>query len=573
MINKELYKFCGKTKKYIYFAVIINLLRLGFSIAFAYIFADLIVNILRGVDLTFISIFAVIIIVLMKTFFTKVSAKFNFTIVREVKSSLRDAIYGKALNLGMSYQSVLTTQEVTHLGVEGVEQLENYYGGYLTHFYYCLTSSVFLFLAMFPLDKLSAFILLIGALSIPLSLQLIMGLVKKVQRKYWKKYADVGNLFLDSLTGITTLKIFEADEKRAEEMDEKAETFRKQTMRVLTMQLNSIVIIDWIAYVSTAVVIGMNVMKFAKGETSLFYVVSIIVLVSEFFVPMRTLTGLFHVAMTGVAAGEKILDFLEYEDEREFGNREFPENAVIEVKNLDFSYPDGTEVLKNLNLKFDSGKFTALVGRSGCGKSTLASLICGQIKNSKGIFYSGINKGELLKGTLEKSIVRITHTPHIFAASVRDNILMGKKDVSDEKIIEVLKSLNLWAFLEGDRGLDTKLLQGGKNISGGQAQRISIARALISDFQVYIFDEATSNVDVESENVIIEIIKEIAKKRTVIYISHKMNVVSTADYVHVLKDGEAVQSGTPIKLLEEDGLYKDLYIEQDELCKAYISVK
>ncbi len=569
MINKALYKFCGNTKKYIYLAVFAEILRLLMGIAFAFVFAGLIASVIGGESPQLIMVAIAVATIIFKIIFTRLSAKYNFKVVREVKHNLRTGVYKKVLDLGMAYQGVLTTQEVTHLGVEGVEQLENYYGGYLTQFYYCFASSIILFIVVFPIDVLSAFILMLASLLIPITLQAIMGIVRKTQRKYWNKYSDIGNLFLDSLTGITTLKIFEADEKRADDMDDIAEGFRKQTMKVLAMQLNSIVIIDWIAYISTAVVIGINVWGYVDGKISVVSVAVMILLAAEFFIPMKALTAKFHVAMTGVAAGERILDFLEYEEIYESGEEVFPNEADIEVKNLSFSYPDGTEVLKDIDVKFESGKFTALVGRSGCGKSTLASLVCGHLKTPEGISYSGVKKSNLMRGELEKNIVRITHDPHIFAATVRDNIVMGKEGIDDAQVIETLKDLNMWAFLEGERGLDTMLLSGGKNISGGQAQRISIARALVSDFQVYIFDESTSNVDIESENIIIDMVKKLSETKTVIYITHKMSVVSLTDYVHVMKDGLIIQSGTPEELIEEDGLYRDLHREQEDLKSLY----
>ncbi len=577
MINKALYAFCGKTKKYILSAVAFDLLKLINGIAFAYIFAIVITGIIekKPVSPSQILLFIVLIIIVVsiRTLATKMSTKHSFKIVREVKQNIRGAIYKKVTQMGISYLDTFTTQEITHLGVEGVEQLENYYGGYLTQFYYCFLSSIFLFIAVAPLDITVALILVFASLAIPLILQIIMNLVRKVQRKYWKKYSDVGNLFLDSLTGITTLKIFEADETVAKDMAEKAESFRKQTMRVLAMQLNSIVMIDWIAYGATAIAIIVAIVKYTKGNLSVFAVVAIILLAAEFFIPMKMLTSKFHVAMTGVAAGEMILDFLQKDVYTTSGDMNYEKGSDIKVENFSFSYKDGKEALKNISLEFKSKQFNALIGPSGCGKTTLASLICGQLMSTDDIYYGSVEKRGLKKGSLEENIVRISHDPHIFNATVRENVLMGKEGISDEKIIETLKSLKLWEFLEKEDGLDTMLLSGAKNISGGQAQRISIARALVSDFDVYIFDEATSNVDADSEEIILEIIKEISTLKTVIYISHKMSVVTNADNVYVLKSGELVEQGNHTTLIGENGVYAELYNKQKELLDFSNSAK
>ncbi|PIE98213.1 MAG: ABC transporter [Treponema sp.] len=544
MIDKELYKFCGKARRYIFLLVTVNLASLIAGINFAYLMARIVFGLFNKepMKLNFFILLAVILC--LKFILIKQAAYFKSKIINEVKHKLRFSVYNKVLEIGVSYQDVMTTQEVTQLGVEGVEQLENYFGGYLPQFYYCFIAAAFLFGAIAPLDLRSAIILMIASLTIPLSLQAIMGLVRKTQRKYWRKYADVGNLFLDSLTGLTTLKIFQSDKQQAEAMDVQAEGFRKQTMRVLGMQLNSIMIIDWIAYGSTAIVIALAVMRFASANLNLFSIIAIILLSAEFFVPMRILTSLFHVAMTGVAAGEQILKFLNTEKPKLHDGIKLVENSKIELKNFSYIYPDGTVALKNINADISLNGFTAIVGQSGCGKSTLSSAMTSLLKNKA---------------------VRINHNPHIFAGTVRENVTMGNKNIDDETIIAVLEKLELMEFLNEKQGLNTELLQGGKNISGGQIQRIAIATALLSNFEVYIFDEATSNVDVESEEIILKIIKELSLSRTVIYISHKMKTAALADFIYVMQAGEIIETGKHNELMQKNGVYFNLYTEQERL--------
>ncbi len=568
MINKKLYKFCGNTKKYIFFAVLIDCIKLITSVAFAYVFAFLISGILSGVCVSCNYnkyIIGALLLGLIKIYLIKYSARFNFKVVREVKHSLRKSIYQKVLAMGMAYQDSLSTQELNHLSVEGVEQLENYYGSYLSQFYYALVSSLILFLSLVYFSFKIALILMLASLFIPALLQGIMKIVRNVQKKYWKKYATVGDMFLDSVTGITTLKIFEADADRSNKMDKSAEEFRKQTMRVLGMQLNSIMLIDWVVYVTSATVIIIAAKLYIDNNIDMFAFIAILMLSAEFFVPMRMLTAKFHVAMTGVAAGESILEFLEIENTRYEGTKVFEKNANISLKNFHFAYNDETEILKGIDITFESGKFTALVGASGSGKSTIASIISASLKSKDKVYYGSLHIEDMMQGEITKNVIRIPHNSHIFYASVRDNVLMGKNNVSDEKIIDVLKKLKMWDFLQAKDSLDTMLLSGGKNISGGQSQRIAIARALIQDFNVYIFDEATSNVDVESEEIILDIIKELAKTKTVIYISHKMSVVSLADYVYVLQDGKISEAGKHNDLMKNKGLYHQLYTEQAEL--------
>ncbi len=568
MINKKLYKFCGNTKKYIFYAVGVESLRLIAGIAFAYIFAHLISSLVSGICCTrqFLPyILVAFCIAFLKVFFIKSSYKYNFKVVREVKHSLRSSIYNKVLSMGMEYQEVLSTQELNHLSVEGVEQLENYYGSYLSQFYYAIISSIILFLSLVYFSFKIALILMIASLAIPLILQGIMSIVRNVQKKYWKKYATVGDMFLDSISGITSLKIFEADEKRAIEMDKSAESFRKQTMKVLGMQLNSIMFIDWIVYGTTGIVLVIASKMYIANELKLFPFIAILMLSAEFFVPMKMLTSKFHVAMTGVAAGESILEFLETEGKKEHGDKDFIKNSDIVLKDFSFKYPDGNEILNNINLEFKSGKFTALVGASGSGKSTIASIISHQIHSEEKVYYGGLPSNEIAEGKIYENVIRVPHNSHIFYATVRENILMGRDGISDDRIIEVLKKLKVWEFLEEQDGLDTMLLSKGKNISGGQNQRIAIARCLVHDFDVYIFDEATSNVDIESEKIILDIIKELALKKTVIYISHKMSMVSQADFVYVLENGKITEFGTPNELMDKKALYYKLYTEQENL--------
>ncbi|MBC2576613.1 ABC transporter ATP-binding protein/permease [Peptostreptococcus canis] len=568
MVEKALFQFCGNTRKYIGQAVFINCIRLLANILFSFMFASVLSYFILNkyiFDLK-LSFGLILLSLIVRQVCIRLASQKNSLVIHEVKHNLRKAIYEKVLSMGTLYQEKLTTQEIVHLGVEGVEQLENYFGAYLTQFYYSFISTFILFLVIAPINIWVAVVLLVLAPMIPLFLLLILKIVKGVQKKYWSKYADVGNLFLDSLQGLTTLKVFKADGYRAKELDEMAEGFRKETMKVLSMQLNSIMIIDWIAYGGAAagVIVALN--QFVTGNISDYQLIAIFLLIADFFVPMRTLTALFHIAMTGVTASEKMLEFLNESEDVEYGEEVYEKNSDIVIRDMDYFYQDGTHALKNLNMKFLSGEMTALVGPSGCGKSTLASVIASEYRQPKNsIYYGSKEVFSLAKGEISKNIIRITHDGHIFQGTVRSNLILGNDKATEKEMIEVLEKVSLWEVFSKLDGLDTEVLSQGKNLSGGQAQRLSLARALLHDAQVYIFDEATSNIDVESEEVIIKIIEEISKKKTVIYISHRLQSVVNADNIYVLKKGEIVESGKHDELMKLKGHYESLFSRQEEL--------
>lgn len=568
MVEKDLFQFCGNTKRYIIEAVLINCIRLGANITFSFMFASVLAHFITGVYVfdPKISYILIALSLLVRQICIRAVTRKNNLVVYEVKQNLRKAIYSKVLSLGSLYQEKMTTQEIVHLGVEGVEQLENYFGSYLTQFYYSFISTFVLFLVIAPINFKIAIVLLVLAPIIPLFLLLILKIVKNVQKKYWSKYADVGNLFLDSLQGLTTLKVFKADEARGKELDEMSEGFRKETMKVLSMQLNSIMIIDWIAYGGAVAGIIVALNEFVALNINIYQIILVLLLIADFFVPMRTLTSLFHVAMTGVTASEKMLDFLNEDTNIENGSHTFEKNAPINVKAMNYYYPDGTHALKDINMSFEPGSMTALVGPSGCGKSTLACLLAGEYRHpDQAIYYGSYESRDLAKGEISKNVVRVTHDGHIFQGTVRSNLYLGNSRAGDQDYIDVLKIVNLWDLFSGMEGLDTPILAQGKNLSGGQAQRLSLARALLHDAEVYIFDEATSNIDIESEQVIIKVIEEISKKKTVIYISHRLASIVKADKIYVMKKGQLVEQGQHQELMAAKGQYESLFSQQQEL--------
>ena len=564
MIDKRLYNFSGNIKKYISITTFLSCVKLIANIFFYSIFAFLLVSLINR-DFSFSYshiIISILIIVFVRQFSTIRVAHMLGNLVVDIKRNLRKLIFEKTLKLGLAYSQLFKTQELIHLSVDNVEQLEVYFGGFLTQFYYCIVSSFILFFSIAYFNLKIAFILLGFSLAIPLSLYIILNKVKKIQKKYFAKYMNVGTLFLDSLQGLTTLKIYGTDEKREEEIAKMSEEFRIETMRVLKMQLLSIAVINWIIYAGTILAIVTSVKLFLNGSLGLFPMLFIFMLAPEFFIPMRTLTSLFHVAMTGVSAAENIISFVDSPERNINGNKEFKNENEIKVSKLNFSYPDGTQSLKDIDMTFKKGNLTAVVGHSGCGKSTLVSVLSGELKSKENeIFVDDIDIQNIKIEDKIKNILKITHDSHIFSGTVRENLSMANENLSDETMIEVLKKVKLWGVLS----LDTILESQGKNLSGGQTQRVALARALLYDASVYIFDEATSNIDIESEEIILNIIYSLSKEKTVIYISHRLPAIKNSDCIYVMDKGKVIESGKHIKLYAKKGLYYEMYKHQEEL--------
>ncbi|EMP16433.1 ABC transporter [Fusobacterium nucleatum CC53] len=568
MIDKRLYNFSGNIKKYISITTFLSCVKLIANIFFYFIFAFLLVSLINR-DFSFsysYIIISILIIVFVRQFSTIKVAHMLGNLVVDVKRNLRKLIFEKTLKLGLAYSQLFKTQELIHLSADNVEQLEVYFGGFLTQFYYCIFSSFILFFSIAYFNLKIAFILLGFSLAIPLSLYIILNKVKKIQKKYFAKYMNVGTLFLDSLQGLTTLKIYGTDEKREEEIAKMSEEFRIETMRVLKMQLLSIAVINWIIYAGTILAIVTSVKLFLNGSLGLFPMLFIFMLTPEFFIPMRTLTSLFHVAMTGVSAAENIISFVDSPERNTDGNKEFKNENEIKISKLNFSYPDGTQSLKDIDMSFKKGNLTAVVGHSGCGKSTLVSVLSGELKSKENeIFVDDIDIQNIKIEDKIKNILKITHDSHIFFGTVRENLAMANENLSDETMIEVLKKVKLWDIFLKNKGLDTSLESQGKNLSGGQAQRVALARALLYDASVYIFDEATSNIDIESEEIILNIIYSLSKEKTVIYISHRLPAIKNADCIYVMDKGKIIESGKHDELYSRKELYYNMYKHQEEL--------
>ena len=493
------------------------------------------------------------------------ASRMGYLSSKTVKKTLREQLYGKLLRLGASYKEQVSTSEVVQVAVEGVDQLETYFGAYLPQFFYAMLAPLTLFIYLSFVSLPAAVVLLICVLLIPVAIAAVQTWAKKLLSKYWGQYTALGDTFLENLQGLTTLKIYQSDDFKHDEMNREAEKFRKITMKVLTMQLNSITIMDLIAYGGAALGVVMAATQFRAGRVSLAGCLLIILLSADFFIPMRQLGSFFHIAMNGMAASDKIFRLLDLPEPAQ-GAQAVPMDCSIRCDGLRFSYEESREVLHGIDLDFPMGSFTAMVGESGCGKSTVAGILMGRNKGYSGsVTIGGAELSDISEAGLMENVTYISHQSYIFKGTARDNLLVGRPSASDNDLWAALERVNLADFLRGEKGLDTPLAERGGNLSGGQCQRLALARALLHDSPVYIFDEATSNIDVESENDIMAQIHTLAKRKTVILISHRLANVVTADRIYVMERGLVVERGTHEELLKKNGRYAALWNAQQNL--------
>ena len=496
---------------------------------------------------------------------TILSSRMSFLSSKAVKKTLRGKIYEKLLKLGATYNEQVRTSEIVQVAVEGVDQLETYFGAYVPQFFYALLAPLTLFIYLSGINMMSAIILLICVPLIPVAIAAVQTWAKKLLSKYWGQYTALGDTFLENLQGLTTLRIYQSDGFKNDEMNREAEKFRKITMKVLTMQLNSITIMDFIAYGGAALGMIIAVSQLKTGNVTLAGCILIILLAADFFIPIRQLGSFFHVALNGMAASAKIFALLDL-PEKPDGTAEFPKNSDIICEDVHFSYEPDREILHGVDIKLKNGAFTAIVGESGCGKSTISSILTGKNKGYSGSIRVGDTElSDISEKSLLKNVTYISHHSYLFKGTVRQNLLMGSKDADDNTLWELLERVNLADFLRSEEGLDTKLSEKASNLSGGQCQRLALARALLRDSPVYIFDEATSNIDVESENDILSEIHRLAKTKTVLMISHRLANITAADEIYVMEKGNIVGHGKHDEIIESCPEYSKLWNAQQTL--------
>ena len=566
MIKTRLVGLLSHAKKYIVYAILWQWVALLSQVLAVFSIADLLERVIyQSVTAAVVerTIITLILVVVVRFICERMGAKSSYLACVDVKRILREKIYEKMLKLGASYKEQVSSSEVVQVSTEGVEQLETYFGKYLPQLFYSLIAPLTLFAILCRVSIKASVVLLICVPLIPISIVVVQKIAKKLLNKYWSIYTGLGDSFLENLQGLTTLKIYQADQQKADAMDVESQNFRRITMKVLTMQLNSTSVMDIVAYGGAAVGMAVALSEFLKGNISISGTICIVLLASEFFLPLRLLGSFFHIAMNGMAASDKIFKILDL-PEPQTGDKNLPDDSLnISFKNVHFAYEENREILKGIDLYLPAGNFVSLVGESGCGKSTIAGIISAKNRGFTGeITIGGVSLSEVNESNLMKHVVLARHNSYLFKGTIEENLRMAKPDATEEEMNTVLKKVNLLGFLQTQDGLQTKLLEKASNLSGGQCQRLVIARALLYDAAVYIFDEAASNIDVESEELIMDVIHELAKNKTVLLISHRLANVVESDQIYFLKNGEIQEHGKHEELMQKDGEYRHLYESQ-----------
>ncbi|WP_294357805.1 ABC transporter ATP-binding protein/permease [uncultured Clostridium sp.] len=593
MINKRLINLCSESKKYIALTIFVNWLAVICNILTVLLIGQFINRMAEGQRLVLdnnnlisamsqfnlvgnisllTAVIAIICLLAIRYTCNILYAKFSNSASAGVRIKLRELIYKKLLKLGGGYSKVESTSSVVQVTVEGVEQLEIYFGKYLPQFFYSLLVPVTLFVFISFISLKAALVFILSVPLIPISIIAIMKIAKKILKDYWKSYSDLGGTFLENLQGLTTLKVFDIDEERHKKMNEEAEGFRKITMKVLSMQLNSITIMDLVAFGGSAAGTIMALFQFRNGEIAVGSLIVIILLSSEFFIPLRLLGSYFHIAMNGMAASDRMFGILDAEEREKVAcsNNDINFDKVsIKVEDVQFSYDGERTVLNDINMNINEGGVVAIVGESGSGKSTMASLILNNYKVTKGrILLNNIDIEKVALDDIYENIALVSTNSYIFNGTILDNLLMAKSDATEKEIEEALKTARLYDFVESLKdGLDTNVGEGGNNLSGGQKQRLALARVILANRKMIIFDEATSNIDVESEEAIWEAIYELSKDKTVLVISHRLANVRDAKNIYVMNKGSLVESGTHEELYVKEGHYYDMINKQNQLEK------
>ena len=571
MFDKRLMLMCPESKKYILGNILLQFLELCLNVLMIVTIA---LSVQRLYDCTWmlqnlpLPLLLILCTVILRFFTTRYAVRMSYLASRTVKRVMREKIYGKLLRLGTSYREHVTTAELVQEAVEGVDQLESYFGQYVPQFFYAFMAPIALFFLFgFGGSWKVAAVLLICVPLIPGAIMMVQKIAKKILAKYWGQYTQLGSTFLENLQGMTTLKTYQADGYKNVEMNKESEHFRKVTMAVLTMQLNSVTIMDFVAYGGAALGILLAAQAFISGSIGLANVIFMILLSADFFLPMRRLGSYFHVAMNGMGASDKIFKFLGEKEPKE--KKETVQRGGIELKNVRFAYEKEREILHGVSLTIPEKSFIGIVGESGSGKSTIASLIMGRHTiNDGSLTIGGKEINTLSEDSLMKAITYVGTGSVFFKGTVRENLLLAAPHADDAALWKALDDCALSDYLKTQNGLDTLLLENAGNLSGGQKQRLALARAMLHDSPVYIFDEATSNIDIESEETILALIRSLTKTKTVIMISHRLANVTDTDRIYVMQNGAVAESGKHKELLDKNGVYANLWRVQAAL-EAY----
>ncbi len=517
-----------------------------------------------------------IIVFFSKSGLIKLIEKFTYKSSAELRLSFRESVMEKAFKLGGDNQNQLPPTKLSQLVVDGVEQLEIYYARFLPQLFYCGLSSIFIFIILAYFSVSPALALLLCMPLIPIVIRIIMKIAKKVLKRYWSDYTDLGVRFHENLMGLSVLKAFDQDKEKQKKVEQDAEVFRKSTMALLSMQLNSITVMDIVSYGGAGLSIGLALLNFSTGKISIMGLLMFILLGAEFFIPMRQLGSLFHVAMNGISASDELFNYLELEEPKYGVQEQLSLDSLDKIKcqSVSFSYEKNSSFSVNdINIELNKGMFTAVIGKSGSGKSTLVKLLSGELKNDKGdITWNQENMAGFSRSLIENHMIVINNHSYLYGTTIKENLLLSNKEATDEMLWHVLEQVKLEKFVKQQpKGLDTPLAENGQNLSGGQRQRLILARALLRASDFYLFDEITSGIDIESENDILEVIKDLSKTAIVFFISHRLYNVVEADHILVMDSGQVVEQGTPSELLESSSYFKTYFEEEQKIQEVLIN--
>lgn len=577
MIDKKLLSLLGKNKKYIFYTVLLMVIGLlaNVTITASICYAIKLTANYKNYDDLIVRYVITAIVAIVGTLIKYVTSRIvgilKDILGRKAKKELREKVYDKTLKLGVQTTQHISMAGLTQISMEGIEQLDLYYSTYIPQFFYAILAPIILFAISVWIDWRVALVLLACVPLIPLSIIAVSKYAKKIFGKYWGKYISMGDSFLDSVQGLKELKIFKADQNQNIKMNQSSEEFRKITMKVLVMQLASTTIMDLIAYGGAGVGITLAIVSTLNWGLSPFLALFLILIAVDFFLPLRAFGSAFHVAMNGVSAGNKIINFLSIPDPVWGEENKIDLSNGIKIENVTFSYDKTREILKNINITIPKTGMTAIIGKSGCGKSTIVNLLLGSIQPNSGLIT--INNKQLNEYSREcyyLHIASISYNTYIFNESIRANFLLSNNSITDEEIYEALEKVNLKNFVLTNGGLDKVISEDASNISGGQKQRLALAISLVTNKDVYIFDEATSNIDIESEAIIMANIKELSKTKSVVIISHRLANIVLSDMIYFMDYGEIKEQGTHSELLKNNGEYALLYKKQKELEEGYL---
>ena len=573
MFDKQLLKLIGGNKKYVVYTVLLMVLGMLANIGITASICWTVYFLIEGYEpLSYIypAITAVVAII-VRYIASRTTGSLKDMLGRKVKKDLRECTYDKILKLGVRSTDGMSMAGLTQVSMEGIEQLDLYYSTYLPQFFFSMIAPILLFCICVWIDWRTSLVLLACVPLIPVSIVAVSKYAKKIFAKYWGKYTSMGDAFLDSVQGLKELKIFKADGARHKKMNASAEEFRKITMKVLVMQLASTTIMDLVAYGGAGAGIALVIVGLMNGWLAPAAALFLVLVAVEFFLPLRSLGSAFHVAMNGASAGKKIISLLSLPDPV-WGEEEVA-GMQLKLENVTFSYDGKRDVLKNVSMTFPEKGMTAIVGESGCGKSTVVGLLIGAYRPQSGIVTVG---GKPLESVARESyyshIASVSYNTYLFNDSVRANFELAKKSVSDEEIWNALEKVNLAGFIQENGGPDKVITEDANNLSGGQKQRLALAVNLVADKDVYVFDEATSNIDIESEAIIMRNIKAMSEKKSVIVISHRLANVVPADNIYFMEEGEVKEHGSHAQLMEAQGGYAKLFNAQKELEEGYKDV-